>query len=220
MDLSPFATLAEVLRNPQKRARSGATSHWDAAKPLPQPRGALYEELPQALPAAPPQQVAAALRGRGPAPAPAPVPAAERRLGGYAGAGELGGMEPLAGMAGVTGEIANNQMVMQDLAEQMGEADRLRDDPAQNYLEPQGRTTGRVFTAAHPLEFLAQGIRQYQGTKKARKGDEAAAQVMKERRTAREDMKTSYGRLSRQIARAMGVPDEEAPDQFKPPSNR
>lgn len=57
--------------------------------------------------------------------------------------------------------VYGDQMEMGDLDEQLLRAQALRDTAM-----PEGRNSGRVYTAANPLEFVGAGIKQYRGAKK------------------------------------------------------
>lgn len=61
-----------------------------------------------------------------------------------------------------------DQLELGGLDAQLLQAQALRDTPM-----PEGRSTGRVYTAANPLEHIGAGIKQFQGMRDARRiGDE------------------------------------------------
>jgi hypothetical protein len=68
-----------------------------------------------------------------------------------------------------------DQMEVGEMDKQMGRADALRS------LEggPEGRSSGRVYTAANPLEFIGKGMQQYAGKRIADRAERKGAKARK-----------------------------------------
>ena len=69
-------------------------------------------------------------------------------------------------MLGTFGE----QLELSQLEKQAEQARALRNAPG-----PEGRDSGRLYTAAHPLEHIGAGIQKYREGKKVKEAEEAAA---------------------------------------------
>jgi len=77
---------------------------------------------------------------------------------------------PTMGPGGIDRELAEtllgtygDQLELGAMEKQLAQAEALRDAAA-----PEGRTAGRVYVAANPLEHLGKGIQQYKGAKRAK----------------------------------------------------
>jgi len=51
---------------------------------------------------------------------------------------------------------------------------------------PEGRSNGRVYTAANPLEFIGHGLQQYAGIRKERQAEEKMDELRKQQLQARQ----------------------------------
>lgn len=84
--------------------------------------------------------------------------------------------EVLVGLLGTQGDVRD----LSALEKQLEQANALRND----WSMPEGRSSGRVYTAANPLEFIGKGMQTYAQNKKAKKleGDtEAKRKTIKEK---------------------------------------
>lgn len=76
-----------------------------------------------------------------------------------------------------------------NLREQMQRTQSMQDAPG-----PQGRMTGRVYTAANPLEHIGQNIQKYKAGKRQQGLEAQQGQIMQQQANTRQDM---MGRLLR-----------------------
>lgn len=67
------------------------------------------------------------------------------------------------------------------LAKQMQQAQMLQRQPG-----PQGRQSGRVFTAANPLEFVGAGLQQYAGMRKEKQAMDKMDELRKQQLMGRQ----------------------------------
>ena len=114
----------------------------------------------QQVPNSPLMPGAAPQPGMGIAPLEGPPQAPE------AGSAEAAQLAALLGTFG-------DQMELSNLEKQMAAAEALR------MGTPEGRDSGRVYTAANPLEHLGKGIGDYKLMKKRQENEAAAAPIRK-----------------------------------------
>lgn len=170
------AATAQLLRRDAKKKPFGVLAA-DAGWVIPELTGDWSSTdstdanfVPLEAPTTPQQAVAQALRGGGASPAPAS----------QAPTGSIEGEDPmtayLASMGGSVGDLGELSDEADEVAQDYAEAQKDLDTPM-----PEGRNSGRVFTAANPLEFLGAGLRIYGGRKAAKKAREERKRIRTER---------------------------------------